>query len=446
MLDLVVRNGTLVTSAAETAADIGIQGEHLAAIAAPGALSGAEVLDATGRFVLPGVIDGHVHFREPGLEAKEDFASGSRSAVMGGVTTVLDMPNTVPPTSTALEVERKRALIGAKAYCDVGVFGLLGQDNLEHLHPMAEGGVIGFKCFLGQSVGNIPPPSDGVLLAALGEVAALSMRVGFHAEDDAILRERARELQAAGRTDPLAHLEARPVAAEVAAIQRAGQAAAATGAKMHILHLSSRDGLGAIEHWRKLGVDITCEVTPHHSFLTSEDMARLGSIARINPPMREPGHGAALLDALIRGTVNAIATDHAPHLASEKLRDDIWQAASGFAGVETSLRLFLTYAVHPGRMTLPQLVRATSEQPARIWGLYPRKGVVQVGSDADLTIVDLDLEDTIEAGRLHGKANLSPWDGVRTRGLAVATILRGRVVMRAGELCGAPIGRMVRPA
>jgi dihydroorotase len=147
----------------------------------------------------------------------------------------------------------------------------------------------------------------------------------------------------------------------------------------------------------------------------------------------------------VRGLVNSIATDHAPHLASEKLHDEIWQAASGFAGVETSLRLFLTYAVHTGRMTLSQLVRATSEQPARIWGLYPRKGVVQVGSEADLTIVDLNREDTIEAARLHGKNNLSPWEGMRTRGLAVATILRGRIVMRDGVLCGPPGGRMVRP-
>jgi dihydroorotase-like cyclic amidohydrolase len=188
---------------------------------------------------------------------------------------------------------------------------------------------------------------------------------------------------------------------------------------------------------------VTCEATPHHCFLTSEDMARLGSIARINPPIREPGHGDALLTALARGAVNSIATDHAPHLPGEKLHADIWQAVSGFPGVETSLRLFLTYGVHAGRLSLPQLVRATSEQPARIWGLYPRKGVIQIGSDADLTVIDLEREDIIAAERLHGKNNLSPWEGRRTRGLAVATVVRGQVVMREGVLCGAPAGRMV---
>jgi dihydroorotase-like cyclic amidohydrolase len=174
-------------------------------------------------------------------------------------------------------------------------------------------------------------------------------------------------------------------------------------------------------------------------------MARLGSAMRINPPVREPGHGQALLDALASGRVDAIATDHSPHLASEKLHDNIWEAVSGFAGVETSLRLFLTFGVHAGRLSWQQLVRATSEAPARIWGLYPRKGCLAVGSDADLTIVDPVVEDTIAAERLHGKNNLTPFEGTRTRGAAVATILRGQVVMREGELVGPPRGHMLRP-
>ena len=444
--DLVVRGGTLVTPRATYGADLAVNEEKIAAVAAPGTFDAAaavRTLDARGRYVLPGVIDEHVHFREPGLEYKEDFGSGSRAAVMGGVTTVLDMPNTLPPTSTAELVLHKRALAETKAYCDFGLYGLLVQDSVEHLEPMAEAGVVGFKCFLGKSTGDIGPPDDGRLVEALGIIAGLGLRCGFHAENDQILQHRVRELQASGRTDALAHFDSRPVVAEVEAIQRAALFAATTGARIHIFHLSSAPGLATIEEWRRKGVDITCETTPQHCFLTAEQMQTLGAVLRINPPVRAGGHGAALLDGLAGGRINAIATDHSPHLRSEKLHSDIWQAVSGFAGVEISLRLFLTYAVRAGRLSLQELVRVTSEEPARAWGLYPRKGCLAVGSDADLTVVDLEVEDVVEEQRLHGKNNLTPFEGHRTVGAAVSTVVRGQLVMKAGELLGEPRGRMV---
>jgi allantoinase len=390
------------------------------------------------------LIDPHVHFREPGLAYKEDWESGSQAAVMGGVTTVLDMPNTVPPTDTAARFAAKLALIQGRAYCDYGLFGLLGQANLAELGPLTEQGAIGFKCFLGRSTGDILPPDDGTLLAALARVAELDRRCAVHAENDAILEYTTRELRQAGRTDPLAHVLARPIVAEEESIQRVGLFAARTGARVHILHLSSTAGLAAIERWRAQGVDLTCEVTPHHCFLSADDMVRLGSIVKINPPVRLSGHGAALLAAAAAGRVDAIATDHAPHTAEEKLRTPIWDAVSGFAGVELSLRLFLTYAVHPGRLTLEQLVELMAAGPARVWGL-PRKGAIRVGADGDLTIVDLDRTDTIAAARLHGKNNLTPWEGRATRGAVVATILRGRPVVVDGQLRGEPRGELVTP-
>jgi dihydroorotase len=443
--DLVVRGGTLVTPRTSYVADLAVRDEKIAAIGNPGSFDQAagRTLDARGRYVLPGVIDEHVHFREPGLEYKEDFGTGSRAAVMGGVTTVLDMPNTLPPTATAELVQQKRVLAEAKAFCDFGLYGLLVQDSVEHLESMAHAGVVGFKCFLGKSTGDIGPPDDGRLLEALEVIARLGLRCGFHAENDAILQHRVHALQASGRTDALAHLDSRPVVAEVEAIQRAALLAATTGARIHIFHLSSAAGLATIEEWRRKGVDITCETTPQHCFLSAEQMAALGSLLRINPPVREAGHEAVLLAALVNGSIDAIATDHSPHLRSEKLHADIWQAVSGFAGVEVSLRVFLTYAVRAGRMSLQQLVRATSEGPARAWGLYPRKGCLSVGSDADLTVVDLDVEDVIEERWLHGKNNLTPFEGQRTIGAAVATVVRGQVVMQDGELIGEPRGRMV---
>jgi dihydroorotase len=446
-VQLIVRNGTLVTPRSTYRADIAIDGGRFVELATPGGLHSQpadEHYDAAGQYVLPGVIDGHVHFREPGLEYKEDWSSGSRAAVMGGVTTVLEMPNTVPPTSTAEFVEGKRQLAEQKAYCDFGLYGLVAQDNLRHLVPMAEAGVVGYKCFLGETTGNIPPPDDGVLLDAMRTVASTGLRIGFHAENNAILQHRIRQLKAEGRHDPLAHLDARPVAAELEAIQRVGLFARLSATPIHIFHLSSRQGLATVDEWRSKGIDITCETTPHYCFLTSEFMHTLGSLLRMNPPVREPGHADALLRGLAEGRIDAIATDHSPHTLEEKLNDDIWQATSGFAGVETSVRLFLTYGVNVGRMSLQDYVRVASEGPARTWGLYPRKGAVEVGSDADLTIVDLRRAGMIEAARLHGKNNHNPFEGRRTTGEAVATIVRGQIVMRDGQLIGEPRGRMVK--
>lgn len=444
--DLIVKDGYLVNSESVYEADLAIADGRIVAIAARGALNveAGEVYDAAGRYVLPGVIDGHVHFRDPGLEHKEDFQTGSRAAVMGGVTMVLDMPNTLPPTSTAELVEQKQRIAESKSYCDFGLLGLVVQENVDELAPMAHAGVVGYKCFLGESIGNIPAPDDGMLLDAFAEIARTGLRIGFHAENNAILQHRIRQLKATGRTDPLAHVESRPAIAEVEAIQRMALFAQAVGTRIHIFHLSSRDGLQMIDEWRAKGVDITCETGAHYAFLTSDDMRTLGAMLRMNPPVREPGHGDALFQGLVDGRVNAIATDHSPHTREEKMHDDIWKAISGFAGVETSVRLFLTYGVNAERMTLPQYVRASSEGPARMWGLYPRKGAIAVGSDADLTIIDLDKTGVIDASAMHGKNNHNPFEGHHTTGEAVATIVGGAIVMRDGNLLGEPRGKMVR--
>lgn len=443
---LIIRNGTVADAQRTFRADLAVTNGVISGITAPGGLdrtTAPEQLDATNLHVLPGVIDGHVHFREPGLEHKEDFATGSRAAVMGGVTTVIDMPNTRPPTGSSATVDQKRGLVEAKSYCDVGIIGVLTQENLDQIGPMADAGIIGYKCFLGETTGGIAAPDDGTLLDGMTKVAETGLRIGFHAENNAIIQHLAALARASGRTDALVHLDTRPIVAEVEAIQRACLFASVTGAKIHIFHVSSVDGLAMIEAWRARGLDVTCELTAHHAFLTSAATHALGSRLRVNPPVREPGHADALLDALASGRINAIASDHAPHTPQEKLHDDIWQSVSGFAGVEIGVPLFLS-AVHTGRMTLNAFVRATSSEPARIWGMYPRKGTIRIGADADLTIVDLECRGVIRADELHGKNNLTPFEGHETHGRAVATIVRGEMVMRDGELLGAPRGRMVR--
>ena len=445
--DLVVRNGTVVTSTSRFAADVVATGGRITAVAAPGSLAvrADEEIDASGLHVLPGVIDAHVHFREPGLEHKEDWASGSAAAALGGVTTVVDMPNTQPMTATAADVERKRMIAERASWVDLAIFGLLGRDNLDELTPMARAGVVGFKCFLGETTGGAVAPDDGRMLEALRAAAAIGWRVGFHAENDEILRHCRDALESAGRTDARAHLDARPEIAEVESIQRMALFGSVTGARLHFFHISSLGGLATVRAWRARGVDITCEVTPHHAFLDGASIATLGPRLRVNPPVRlaSEGHRDGLLDGLRDGTVDVVASDHAPHARAEKLTGSIWTSVSGFPGVETSVRLFLTLAVHSGRLALEDYVRVSSEGPARAWGIWPRKGAIQVGSDADLTLVDLGRTGRIRDADLHSKEPLTPYDGLETTGAPVVTILRGRVVMRDGSLVGRPAGAFV---
>ncbi len=438
-VDLVVTNGTLVTSAGRTRGGVAIDGGRIVAVGRDDELpAAARTVDATGRYVLPGVIDPHVHLREPGLEHKEDFRTGSTAAVMGGVTCVLDMPNTLPPTSTPEIVELKQRLIAERSYCDVGIYAVVVAENVELIPALAGAGVCGFKVFLGETVGGLAAPDDGLLLDALELVARTGRRIGFHAENDQILQHRIRRLRAADRTDAPAHLESRPAIAEVESIQRMALFASHTGARIHIFHLSSREGLETILEWRRKGVDVTTETAAHYAFLDAPP-------AKVNPPVRPREHGDALLAGLVDGSIEAIGSDHAPHTREEKA-GDVWRAAAGFAGVETSLALFLSHAVSTGRMTLEQLVRATSEGPARIWGLYPRKGALAPGSDGDLTIVDLDERWTIDEARLHSKHNVTPFDGAELTGRAVGAIVGGRVVMLDGELVAEePRGAAVGP-
>jgi allantoinase len=448
-VDLIVKNGTVVTADATFAADLAIHDGKFVAIAAPGdlGLKAAQEVDATGLHVLPGVIDGHVHFREPGLEYKEDWRTGSLAAVHGGVTTVIEMPNTKPKVDSAENVEIKRRLAEEKSYVDFGIIGLLVQDSVPQLKPMAAAGVVGFKCFLGETIGNIPAPDDGMMLDGLREIAATGLRIGFHAENNEIMQHLIRQFKEAGRTDALAHVDSRPALAEVESIQRMGLYAKHCGTRIHIFHLSSRDGLDMIDEWRAKGVDITCETGAHYVFLKAEEMKTLGPRLRMNPPVRygSEGHGDYLLAGLVDGRVNMIATDHSPHTAEEKLNDDIWKAISGFPGVETSVRFFLTHGVNAGRMTLQQFVRASSESPAKTWDIWPQKGAIRIGSDGDLTIVDLAKEGVIRDDELHSKNHVTPFDGRKTKGAPVVTIVRGQVIMRDGQIVGSAAGRMVRP-
>ena len=436
--DLLIKGGRIVTPERTFEADIAVRDGLILSCGDPTTMPRAsEVIDAGGRFVLPGAIDSHVHFREPGYTHKENWQTGTAAAAAGGVTTVFEMPNTNPPTGSVAALKAKLGLAGRQAHVDFGIYGLLDEDNIDELDALIDHGAAAFKCFMGNTFGDLPAPSDGAMLEGFEVLARRGIRCTVHAENASIMARRQMQLERAGRTDPLAHLAARPEICAVEAVGRAIAFAEWTGARLHIAHKSSRDALYLIRDAKARGVDVTVETCPHYLIFDTGDMRRLGGVLRVNPPIREPGHGDALWQALTDGTIDMIATDHAPHLPDEKSHRSIWQCECGFPGVETQMRVMLT-EVNRGRITLNQYVRWTAVNPAHAWGLYPRKGVLQPGADADIVIVDMERRETIDQEALHSRSRISPWHGRTVQGVPLCTIVRGAVVMRDGDVVGAP--------
>src|SRR5580704_3037328 len=409
--DLIICNGKVVSQDAVFPASVAIKDGRILAVGADDAMPPTkESFDATGLHVLPGAIDVHVHFRDPGYPHKEDWASGTAAAAFGGVTTVFDMPNTIPPTGTAEILAAKHAMAADKAHVDFGLYGLLGEGTIAHVPDLVKGGVIGFKLYMGNTFGKIPSPSTGAMLEAFEVVAPTGKRVSLHAETNSIMERRQERLTRAGRRDPLAHLASRPAVVAVEAVSRAAILAEWTGARIHILHISSAEELRPLREAKARGVDITGETCPHYIMLSSEDYARFAGVIRVNPPVREKRNQAPLWQALGDGTIDLIATDHAPHTPEEKTRNDIWTVDCGFPGVELQMPLMLT-AVNEGRLSISDYVRLSAANPARIWGLYPRKGVIQPGADADLALVDLARDWIIDDAKLQSLSKISPWHG-----------------------------------
>jgi dihydroorotase len=402
-------------------------------------------VDASGLHVLPGIIDGHVHFREPGFEYKEDFHSGSMAAAAGGVTTILDMPNVNPATADAASFELKLGKAKEKSIVDFGIFGVVMPTNVDKIKELAEHGAIGYKIFMGETVGNLPSPDDWELVLAFQEIAKTGLRVGVHAENRAITTHLVNEFKKEGRMDPLAHLESRPSISEAEAMGRAITFTRPYGTKLHIFHLSSEEGVQILKEAKRQGLPITAETCPHYLLIDGRTIEKLGPLLKMNPPVRGPQHSKALWEGLKSGAVDMIATDHSPHAKEEKFKASIWEAIAGWPGVETMLPLLLN-EVAKGTLTLNELIKYMSENPARVWGMYPQKGNMGVGSDGDLTLVDLRAEATIKAESLHSKSKLTPFDGWVVKGVPVYSIVGGRVVMEKGDVHeDAGRGRLVKP-
>lgn len=432
--DLVIRGGTIVNEDGVRPGDVAIREGRIVRIGAVPDGSAAETLDAAGLHVLPGVIDSHVHFREPGGEDREDLESGSRAAVLGGVTAVFDMPNTDPSTTSAETLADKVRRARGRMFCDFAFYPGATTENIDEL-PELESleGAAGIKVFMGSSTGNLLL-DDPVLIHRM--LSKLRRRAAFHCEDEARLKAR-RSLQVAG--DPSSHSLWRDPEAAAMAIRQLTGIARDTGARIHILHVSTAAELAVIAENRDLA---TCEVTPHHLMLTAPDAyERLGACAQMNPPLREAVDCAAMWDAIGQGLVDTIGSDHAPHLLEAKAKP-YPASPSGMPGVQTLVPVMLD-AVAAGRLTLQRFVDMTSHAPARVYGIAG-KGRIAIGYDADLTLVDLKARREITNDWIASRCGWTPYAGMSVTGWPTATIVRGRVVMREDEIIGPAHGEPVR--
>ena len=432
--DLIVRGGEVVNHAGRGAADVGVRAGKIAAVGDLAQASAGEVIDARGLTVLPGVIDSQVHFREPGLEWKEDLESGSRCAVLGGVTAVFEMPNTEPTTTDAGALADKLARAKGRMHCDHAFYVGGTHENAAFLGELERlPGCCGVKVFMGASTGTLLVPDDEGVAAILRHIRR---RGTFHSEDEYRLAER-RPLARTG--DWTSHPEVRDAESAIRSTRRLVTLARALGKRIHVLHVTTADEIAYLADNKDVA---SVELTPQHLTLTApEAYERLHGFAQMNPPIREARHRAALWRGIEMGVADVLGSDHAPHTREEKARP-YPASPSGMPGVQTLLPVMLTHVAR-GRLTLERLVDLTSHGPQRIFGLAD-KGRLAEGFDADLTIVDLNARRTLRHEDMATRSGWTPFDGFETEGWPVATIIRGVPVMREDEIVAPSLGEPVR--
>jgi dihydroorotase len=432
--DLLLKNGTVVNHDGVGRRDVAIWHGRIAGIGSFEASRAAETVDCTGLHVLPGVIDTHVHFREPGAEHKEDFETGSRAALKGGVTAVFEMPNTRPATVTAQAIADKLAHARGRMACDFAFYVGASRNNLAELSALERvAGCCAVKVFMGSSTGDLLVEDDASIEQILRRI---SRRAAFHAEDEDRLKARA-NLRIAG--EPGSHPIWRDPEAARLATERLLRLARETGSRVHVLHVSTADELDLLSDNHALA---SVEVTPQHLTLAAPEIyERLGTRAQMNPPLRDAHHREALWRALASGLVDVVGSDHAPHTLEEKALP-YPDSPSGMPGVQTLVPIMLDH-VNAGRLSLERFVDLTSHGPQRLFQIAG-KGRLAAGYDADFTIVDLKRRQTIANDWIESRCGWTPYDGLAVTGWPVGTILRGRRAMWDGEILGSPGGEPVR--
>ena len=403
-----------------------------------------EFTDLTGYLVVPGAIDPHVHFAEAGGLEREDFGTGTRSAAAGGITTVFDHPLGEPPVRTAELLKRKIDDVTSQAHVDFGLWGAALPGNAGDFAAMAVAGASGFKAFMIGSEPSYPSLDDAQLLEAMQEIARIGSILLVHAENATIIERLREQLLAAGRRDGLAHAQSRPPITEIEATTRAVTLACHAGCRLQVVHLSTAGAVDVVSAAAARGYEVRSEVCPHFLALTDAELARQGTWAKCTPPLRSAGEVDALWQRVLSGRADFLVSDHAPWLKSEKEmgRDDIWQSPNGLVSLQSSNVVTLSEGARRG-LSLPQFVRLSSSSVARWLGLYPRKGALQAGSDADLAVYSPGVRGVIRAEDLLCKQKWTPYDGFAVSYRLEACMLRGSWVYKDGAIQGEPDGQFL---
>lgn len=429
MYDLVIRGSTVVDAIQQQTADVGISGGKIVAVEPAIAAGGQTEIDAAGLILMPGGIDPHVHFNEPGRADWEGFATGTKALAAGGMTTCFDMPlNSSPPVINAAEFDRKQAAAKASASVNCYFWGGLIPGNLDALPELHARGVIGFKAFMSNSgIDEFPAVDDHTLLEGMRIAADLGQIVAVHAENDWITGARSQIAMQSGQLSIRAYLNSRPVIAELEAIQRAILFAGETSCKLHIVHISSGRGVELVLAAQQDGINVTCETCPHYLALTEDDLERLGAVAKCAPPLRPADEVEALWSLLLSDKLPIIASDHSPAPLSMKQDSNFFAIWGGIAGCQSTLPLLLTEGYHRRGMSLPQIAAVTSRNTAQRFG-FNSKGLIAPDMDADLTLIDLNTSYTLTSDDLQYRHKISPYVGREFTGKIVRTIVNGQSI------------------
>jgi len=430
--DLILTGGTVVNHDGEGARDVGVKNGRIAAIGDLRQASAGETIDCRGLHILPGVIDSQVHFREPGLEHKEDLETGSRAAVLGGVTAVFEMPNTNPLTTSEATLADKVRRGSHRMHCDFAFWVGGTRDNARDVGELERlPGAAGIKVFMGSSTGDLLVEDDEGVASILRNTRR---RAAFHSEDEFRLRERLGERI---EGDPSSHPVWRDETAALRCTERLVRIARDVRARIHVLHISTAEEILFLEQHKDVA---TCEATPHHLTLSADDYLRLGTLIQMNPPVRDSRHRDGVWHGIAQGIVDVLGSDHAPHTLAEKAKP-YPASPSGMTGVQTLVPIMLDH-VNAGRLTLQRFVDLSSHGPQRIFGMA-RKGRIAAGYDADFTVVDMKRRETITNAQAGSKAGWTPYDGKEVTGWPVGTAIRGRRIMWEGEIVTPGQGRAV---
>lgn len=437
-VDTLIKNGKVFTPIGFFEAGIAIENGKIVSIAKDVHLPPAdEEIDAKGNIVIPGAIDAHVHIHVPGFLYREDFTSGSIAAAVGGTTMFIEFayPGEKKLQKTFLEMKNE----GEKSsVIDFALHACICYEkHLEEISSVSRMGAVSFKHFMANCDGT-PYMGSGLLLESFKFVKEAESLATVHAENENIRTYLVNKLKKSDRSDPIAHLESRPRIAEAEAISRAIMFAREAHVPLHVFHVTTSDGVNHIKKAKENGQHVSGETCPHYLIFSDEDLKKFGPYLQANPPIRSKSDVLSLWDALANGTIDIVTTDHYAPLKKEKEKgwENIWEVEGGVPGIETRIPLLISEGFHKGRISLERLIEVLCARPAKIFGFYPKKGVIQVGSDADIVIIDLNKKMEIKSDVLHQKAGWTPFEGMKVKGIPILTMVRGNIVAKDGDVLG----------